>query len=585
MSVRRRRGDFEQLYLDNLPAAELYEKSYMHREPISQVSSSSQTNFIVTASVDGHIKVWKKMFIGIEFIKDIRGHGGPVKLMVMSADGMRLATYSDQDKKVKLFDVVNFDMINIVRLEFSPGAIEFVHGREALTSLLAVSEGNKVHLMQPESEPTWVRIVDLHQAEVTSIKFNAAFSTVLSTDSKGFIEYWSCEEDTQPRGLQFTMKTTTDLYCLVKAHTQCMSLTVSPDGHRFALWGEDRLVRVFEFLTGKLSFVFDEQFDSYQAHQENPSSALRLERYEFQKRMEKERALQTADLSGCMAFDESSRLLLYSTYIGLKVVSLESGQLLRVLGKNEGERFLKISLFQGAPMRNTTGRAGAGGTSSQETATDPSLFTSSFNSHRFYIFTKRLPAEVENEHTRYALRDTHNEKQSREEKAQLKAQADRKLAKSAIIHTTMGDIHVKLFPAECPKTVENFTVHALNGYYDLTIFHRVVKNFMIQAGDPEGDGTGGTSIWGEEFEDEFHPNLKHDRPFVLSMANAGPDTNGSQFFITCIACSWLDGRHTVFGRVYRGMDVIRAIEGVPCDRREKPMADIKVTKIDVELAS
>mmetsp|Transcript_28061 Transcript_28061/g.50262 ORF Transcript_28061/g.50262 Transcript_28061/m.50262 type:complete len:585 (+) Transcript_28061:112-1866(+) len=583
MSARRRRSDFEQVYLDNLPTADLYEKSYMHRDSICQVVSNSQTNFLVTASVDGHIKVWKKLFLGIEFIKDIRAHGGLVKFMSMSLDGLRLATCSDQDKKVKLFDVVNFDMINIVRLDFSPGAMEFVHGRDALTSLLAISEGNRIHLMQPEHETTWLRVVDLHPAPVTQIKFNAAFSSVISTDERGLIEYWSTEDDSRPSGLSFSMKTTTDLYVLVKKKTKCYAIAVSNDGHKFAMWCEDRLVRVFEYKTGRIVFVIDEQYDSYQLHQENPASTLRLERYEFQKRMEKEKALEPADYQGCIAFDESSHLLVYSSYVGIKVVSLQTGKLVRLFGKSEGERFLKISVYQGAPMRNTTGRAGAGGSSSQEALTDPSIFSSSSNNHRFYIFTKRPPAEVESEHSRYGLRDTQNEKPIKEEKAQLKAQQGRKLGKSAIIHTTMGDIHVKLFPVECPKTVENFTVHSLNGYYDLTIFHRVVKNFMIQAGDPEGDGTGGKSIWGEEFEDEFHPNLKHDRPFVLSMANAGPDTNGAQFFITTIACSWLDGRHTVFGRVYRGMDVVKAIEGVPCDRNEKPMADIKIIKIDTEL--
>lgn len=583
MSGRRRRSDFEQVFLDNFASAELYEKSYMHRDVICQIASSSQTNFIVTGSIDGHIKLWKKLYIGIEFIKDIRAHGGAVKLMTMSLDGLRLATCSDQDKKVKLFDVVNFDMINIIRLEFTPSSMEFVHGRDSLTSLLAISEGSKVHLMQPEHENIWLRVVNIHTATVTQLKFNAPFNTVISTDDRGMIEYWSPDESSSSLGVSFEMKTSTDLYALAKKKTRCLALAVSNDGHSFAMWCSDRLVRVFDYRTGKLTSVYDEQFDSYQAHQENSNSTLRLERYEFQKRMEKERALEEHDYQGCLAFDESNKLLVYSSYVGIKVVSLESGLLVRLLGKNEGERFLKMSVFQGAPMRNTSGRAGAGGTSSQESSTDPSIFVSSFNNHRFYIFTKRLPAEVESEHSRYGLRDTHNDKPVREEKAQIKAQLDRKLAKSAIIHTTMGDIHVRLFPAECPKTVENFTVLSLNGYYDLTIFHRVVKNFMIQAGDPEGDGTGGKSIWGDEFEDEFHPNLKHDRPFVLSMANAGPDTNGSQFFITTIACSWLDGRHTVFGRVYRGMDVVKSIEGVPCDRTEKPMADIKITKVDVEL--
>ena len=96
-----------------------------------------------------------------------------------------------------------------------------------------------------------------------------------------------------------------------------------------------------------------------------------------------------------------------------------------------------------------------------------------------------------------------------------------------MIQTSMGDVSIKLFPEDAPKTVENFVTHAKNGYFDNLTFHRVIKNFMIQTGDPKGDGTGGESIWGGEFEDEIKPHLKHDRPFTMSMANAGPATNGS----------------------------------------------------------
>lgn len=109
-----------------------------------------------------------------------------------------------------------------------------------------------------------------------------------------------------------------------------------------------------------------------------------------------------------------------------------------------------------------------------------------------------------------------------------------KLYNSATVHTTRGDIHLKLFGTECPKTVENFCVHSKNGYYNGHIFHRVIKGFMVQTGDPTGTGTGGESIWGGDFKDEFHPTLRHDRPYTLSMANAGPNTNGSQFFITVL---------------------------------------------------
>ena len=126
----------------------------------------------------------------------------------------------------------------------------------------------------------------------------------------------------------------------------------------------------------------------------------------------------------------------------------------------------------------------------------------------------------------------------------------------AIMHTNMGDIAIRLFPEKTPKTVENFTTHAKNGYYDGLIFHRVINDFMIQGGDPTGTGMGGP---GYRFEDECRPDLKHDGPGVLSMANAGPGTNGSQFFITHVPTDWLNGKHTVFGKVTEGQDVVDSI--------------------------
>jgi cyclophilin family peptidyl-prolyl cis-trans isomerase len=126
----------------------------------------------------------------------------------------------------------------------------------------------------------------------------------------------------------------------------------------------------------------------------------------------------------------------------------------------------------------------------------------------------------------------------------------------ATIMTDVGDIVIQLTATETPKTVNNFVFLAQEGFYDGVIFHRVIKDFMAQGGDPSGTGRGGP---GYTFADEFHPSLRHDQPGILSMANAGPNTNGSQFFITHGATPWLDDKHSVFGRVVEGMDVLLAI--------------------------
>lgn len=127
------------------------------------------------------------------------------------------------------------------------------------------------------------------------------------------------------------------------------------------------------------------------------------------------------------------------------------------------------------------------------------------------------------------------------------------MKKFAIVKTNRGTIKLELFADKAPRTVQNFVDLANKGFYDGLKFHRVISDFMIQTGDPTGTGCGGP---GYEFDDEFHPDLKHDGPGTLSMANAGPNTNGSQFFITHRDCPWLDGHHSVFGKVVEGQDVV-----------------------------
>jgi len=136
---------------------------------------------------------------------------------------------------------------------------------------------------------------------------------------------------------------------------------------------------------------------------------------------------------------------------------------------------------------------------------------------------------------------------------------------TATIVTEKGDIVVKLFADKAPRTVNNFVFLARQGFYDGSSFHRVIPDFMAQGGSPQGTGSGGP---GYTFEDEFHHDLRHDGPGVLSMANAGPNTNGSQFFITYVATPWLDGHHSVFGKVVSGMDVLRSL--TPRDPAQNP---------------
>jgi len=147
-----------------------------------------------------------------------------------------------------------------------------------------------------------------------------------------------------------------------------------------------------------------------------------------------------------------------------------------------------------------------------------------------------------------------------------------------VLETTQGDIEIKLKNDIAPKTCENFTKLIEKGYYNGLIFHRVIKDFMIQGGDPTGTGMGGASIWGKPFEDEVTPQAKFDAEGILAMANSGPDTNGSQFFITCAKTPWLNMRHTIFGEVISGLEAVQKIENTPVDSDDRPTTPQKINR-------
>jgi peptidylprolyl isomerase len=160
---------------------------------------------------------------------------------------------------------------------------------------------------------------------------------------------------------------------------------------------------------------------------------------------------------------------------------------------------------------------------------------------------------------------------------------DKKNSKNIVVlETNQGKIELKMFPDVAPLAVENFMTHAANGYYDGLIFHRVIKDFMIQGGDPTGTGMGGTSIWKKEFVNEYGENVVFDKPFLLAMANHGPNTNGSQFFITTKATPWLNGGYTIFGEVISGQDVVKKIENCKTARADRPVDEQKIIKVYVK---
>lgn len=573
-------GDSDlELFLARLPTSDLYEQSFMHKEIVTCIAFSVLTNLIVTGSHDGVVKLWKKAYKGIEFSKQYRAHVASVTGLAISPNGMQIVSISSHDPVIKIYETLSLDMIDKITLKENPVCVEIAQDVIDSEPYLLVSTGGLLGITKLLGA-TSLKFLEIHSSRVLTMKYNSVYKTCISIDDMGMIEYWDTNGDL-PLNLRFEYKVQTDLYVIVQNKELVLSLCISPNGDLFCVCTLSRKIRIFQYLTGKLLNVINEGYEEYQTIQANPNSSYRLERIEFHRRMALEKDIDKSREKIIFSWDESSEILVYGSYIGIKFVNVFTGTLLRLIGKDETQRFTQIFLFQGIPMLNTSGKAGVGGSSSQGfKETDATIIAVAYNRNRFFLFTKRNPViegTLEN-------RDVNNETITDPEiNLPIQLKTSIKLAKSVVIHTTMGDISIKLFSKFCPKTIENFTGLCMSSYYAQHIFHRVIKGFMIQTGDPDGNGHGGSSIWGGEFEDEICEELKHDRPFTVSMANRGPNTNGSQFFITTVAASWLNGRHTLFGRVVNGMDVVCRIEGVPCDKKNKPKADVKIIDVTVNL--
>ncbi|KAF8511591.1 peptidyl-prolyl cis-trans isomerase [Gautieria morchelliformis] len=587
----------ERLFLDHLPSADRYHKSFMHRDVINFVTTT-KTDFIITTSVDGHLKLWKKQDTGIEFVKHYRAHLAPIIAVSASADGTLFASVAE-DGTAKVFDVVNFDMINMINLGFTPLACCWVHRRGQAQGLLAISDADSgcLRLYDGRGDGNALNIIEkLHRYPVHVITYADRYDTVVSADESGFVEYWQPREPWEPPqnipGL-WGLKSSTDLYEFKKTKSTPTSLTFSPDcSHFVTLSISDRQIRVFNFLTGRMTRKYDESLTAIQEMQQAGTAVHKIDDMEFGRRLAVERDLdkdgegKKAAATMNAVWDESGHFILYPTLLGIKVVNTYTNRVVRLFGKDETGRWLNLSLYQGAPaklgFKTAAMVASANPILADREARDPTLFCTAYKRQRFYMFTRTEPEDNKTQ----GDRDVFNERPTREEQTiasshPVKGSALSALANTAVIHTTEGDLHLRLFPEHAPKAVENFVGHARSGFFEGIIFHRVIPKFMIQTGDPLGDGTGGTSLWGREFEDEFTDAVRHDRPYTVSMANAGPNTNGSQFFITTTATPWLDRKHTIFGRVLQGLEVVHTIENVRTNKADKPYEDIKIINVDV----
>ena len=579
---KRRVLPYEKLYVSALPKSTKYSKSLMHKDQLSFVTVTPLTDFVITSSNDGFVKFWKKVSNGLDFVKEFRAHPGEIKSVSVSADGRSFAT-AGADKTIKIFDVITFDLLTIINLEFTPKCVCWVHQRGGASPLLGVSDevNHSISIYDvggDASKPVHI-LKGLHRGVVCAMAFNNAYNCVVSADEFGMVEYWSPSGNYEKPDNVFEYKSSTNLFDFKKAKSVPASITISPNGSQFTTTSfPDRKIRVFDFPSGKLYRTYDESLQTIEEMQQAGTALVKLDDIEFGRRMGTEREIETPAFRNRwnVIFDETGHFIMYGSIMGTKVISTYTNRVVKVYGQEENIRALNIAMYQGQPLKKgvtTVAMATSENPLLQASeAKDPMLFETAVGKQRFYMFSNDEEISKSN-------RDVQNEKPTA---ANTRKEVVKKVAESgtgAIIHTTYGDIHIRLFPDAAPKAVENFVTHSKRGYYNNTIFHRVIRKFMIQCGDPLGDGTGGESIWGKEFEDEFS-TLKHDKPYTVSMANAGPNTNGSQFFITTEKTPWLDNKHTIFGRAIQGLDVVHKIENTRV-YKEKPEEDIKIINITI----
>ncbi len=207
-----------------------------------------------------------------------------------------------------------------------------------------------------------------------------------------------------------------------------------------------------------------------------------------------------------------------------------------------------------------------------DSAPDPSLEA------KMPAFQEFIQARVQAAQSEMMAAQTAAQEEALADFAEVAAEWGEKENFNVVLETTQGDVEIELMPGIAPLAVANFVGHIKSGYYDDLIFHRVIEGFMVQGGDPLGTGTGGESIWGKNFPDEFSPEARFDTEGLLAMANSGPMTNGSQFFITTSKPEWLNDKHTIFGKVVKGYDKVKKIEGVEKGNGDKPVEDQKIVK-------
>jgi peptidylprolyl isomerase domain and WD repeat-containing protein 1 len=528
--------------LDEIPTSAHYQVSFMHRSTVTHVVTSVKHGYVITACTDGVVKFWKRTSTTapeeptpgapaankdpntpcLEFVKSFTAHVGPVVALCIDPTNDAVASIG-KDGLIKLYDVSTFDATAMVKTSqaFGLAACFLQDASKDLLLAIADAENGDIHIYSTTTL-SLIQSLSLHSKTVTGLAYNSDHKCCVSADEQGIFEVWDCTSGSKEghtvgatctrakNQLEYASKLDTDLYALAKHNTYALSLSMSTN--YFVVYGADHKVRVFELSTGKIAVRYDERLEMYSSKFANYG----MDSIEYGKRAATEREIadQIRLPSHLVQLDPSERYLFIATMVGIKLIDWKKNKVIKIIGKADASqlRFRAFCLCLGdAKLNQQMELARSSGSSiamgDMKRAEDSLVVALGYQQRRFFVFSHTDPLKDEDNNENIA-RDIWNEAPTAQDRllgsegGNQRGSSQASSFAKAILRTTMGDIHIKLFQ-EVPKTLENFCGHSRAGYYDNVIFHRVIQGFMLQTGDPLGDGTGGESIWGGEFEDEF----------------------------------------------------------------------------------
>eukprot|EP00980_Cylindrotheca_fusiformis_P011089 scaffold2551_cov113-Cylindrotheca_fusiformis.AAC.28 len=523
--------------LEEIPTPAHYQISFMHRQTVTHVITSTRHGYVVTACEEGIVKFWKRTSTDppqdtlkkstdepatpcLEFCKSYTAHIGPVFALCLDPAEDTVASIG-KDGFIKFYDVSTFDATAMVKTSQSLGrSATFLQDASKDLLLAVCDDSNGSIYIYSVVTLELVQTLSFHSKPVTALAYNKKHRCCVSCDEQGILEVWDCTSgagqgeivgakcSSANNQLEYD-KTKTDLYSLAKKKTHALSLYMAVN--YFVIYGADHKVRVYDLSSGKVSVRYDERLAVYKSK----SNSFGMDDISFGKRAATEREMgeQTGlPLHQLVQMDPSERYLLIATMVGIKVIEWRKNKMLSIVGKADASqlRFLSFCMCLGdakvnQQMQLARGASTAVAMGEEKTANDSLIVVLAYQQRRFFVFSHIDPLKDQAENV---TRDIWNEAPTAQDQLlgsegkHARGAAEASTFSKAILRTTMGDIRIKLFGG-VPKTLENFCGHARSGYYDNVIFHRIIKGFMIQTGDPLGDGTGGESIWGGEFEDEF----------------------------------------------------------------------------------